>query len=157
MKTIPLTQGFVALVDDEDFARVSAHKWYAVRKGRGVYARHKFTVLGVHVWCFLHTFILPDANRVDHKDGDGLNNQRHNLRAATVLQNNRAFKRKPRGSSSKFRGVYWPSGRKKWTAQIEVNYKRYFLGTFEKEEDAARCYDAAAREYFGDFASPNFP
>src|SRR5258708_6216370 len=114
MKTITLTKGFIALVDDEDYDRVSAFKWmanpmrsknlvrvYAYRKGRRVYEN------GVAVSrpsISMHRFILGcDNPRIDHQDGDGQNNQRCNLRPCTNSQN-LANQKKTRGAS-RWKGV----------------------------------------------------
>lgn len=157
MKTIPLTQGLVGIVDDADFERVSAYKWHAHKADKNFYPRHMFLRSGVRVWERLHTFLMPEAVSVDHIDGNGLNNQRHNLRPATSQQNRWGFRRRTSKSSSKFRGVYWSKKRAKWVSQLTLDYKNLYLGIFENEEDAARAYDAAARRHFGEFASPNFP
>lgn len=155
MKTIPLTQGFVALVDDADYAAVSAFKWYAKRDGPRTYAARdvrdpkKRTLR-------LHKFLLPEATEVDHRDGDGLNNQRHNLRPATRLQNARN-RRKLNPATSKFKGVHWHTQVKKWQARIYHQGKSFSLGLFVDEIEAARAFDTAAKEIRGDFSGRNFP
>lgn len=158
MKTIPLTQGFVALVDDADFEAVSQFSWCAHLIGRGVYVtRGVRNADGKWVTQRLHQFLLPGVSRIDHRDGDGLNNQRENLRPATYKQNIRGFRHKKVGASSKFRGVGLHKRFGKWQAFIGVDYKQIHLGFFADEVDAARAYDSAARKFFGDFASLNFP
>lgn len=99
----------------------------------------------------------PEVGQVDHINGDGLDNQRHNLRAATARQNRQAFKKKVRGASSEFRGVSWNVKSKKWRAGIKINGMSKHLGFFATERDAALAYDTGAREYFKEFAAPNFP
>lgn len=152
-REIPLTKGLVALVDDADHARVSARKWHAAVMQRSAYARNGHE--------FLHRFILsaPAGLEVDHINGDGLDNRRSNLRLATRQQNsaNSAPHPKPRGHS-RFRGVsrYTRPGYSRWMAYITVSGKHIRLGYFTSEEEAARCYDAAARKHFGAFARPNF-
>jgi hypothetical protein len=150
-RTIPLTQGKVALVDAIDFRRVMTHKWHAFRNhDRGWYARTK--IAGRRV--FLHTF-LAGAPLVDHKDGDGLNNTRLNLRPATPKQNAQNRTTKAAGTS-RYRGVYLlrPGV---YRALIGVNGKQKSLGCFRDETTAAKAYDDAAKAEFGEFASLNFP
>jgi AP2 domain len=163
MRTVELTQGYVTLVDDADFDRVSAHKWcanvdrrrgkvYAYRKTHGPH--HKRTSL------YLHRELLGVTNpkvRVDHDDGNGLNNQRYNIRVCSTRQNNMNQKKRSDGMSSKYKGVSWHKRDKKFYAAIKIEGKSKFLGAFESERDAAKSYDAAAREHFGDFAVCNFP
>lgn len=159
MKEILLTQGFVALVDDADFEAVSVFKWHAHRDDSGcVYAaRNVRNPDGSQRTLCLHRFILP-GGRIDHRDGNGLNNQRANLRKATRSQNGQAFRRKSEKKSSVFRGVSWHKSTQKWSSNIRPNKKpQIYLGLFELEKDAALAYDKAAREIFGDFATPNFP
>lgn len=158
MKEIPLTQGFVAIVDDEDYSRVSQFKWYVMKRRRSVHAGRTIRRPdGGETTRYLHKEILSTAARVDHRDGNGLNNRRENLRAATTKQNNQAFQLKRKNTTSKFRGVSLNRRDSRWWAQIQVNGKNRLLGRFTHEEDAARAYDKAAREHFGDFAAPNFP
>lgn len=159
MQTIPLTLGQVAFVDDDDFEAVSRFKWRAIKRKRQFYAGRKipkaFGIASGH-FQFLHQFLMPGVAQIDHRDGNGLNNQRRNLRAATTQQNQRGFRRKAFSTTSRFRGVSWHTRDKKWQAQIGVNGKSLFLGHFDSETDAALAYDVAARRYFKDFASPNF-
>jgi len=144
MKTIPLTRGKVALVDDEDYERLSKFKWFARKSKHGWYASRHVS---------MHQELVT-ARVVDHRDGDGLNNQRSNLRAATREQNARS-RRKRSKLTSRFKGVSWAADRKKWRAQIMANGKSKMLGSFEREAEAAAAYDAAARIYFRDFALTN--
>lgn len=147
MKRIELTQGYIASVSSRDFTRcMSGTKWYAVvarRKDgtlRNVYVRR--SVNGVKQ--SLHRFILGVTDpsiEVDHKDGDGLNCQRRNLRCATRPQNqqNRGANR---NNTSGHKGVTWDKRRGKWVAQIRHNYKHLFLGYFADPEAANRARKA---------------
>lgn len=146
-KCIPLTQGKAALVDDEDFDKLNQYKWCF----DGQYAQRKVGNKTIR----MHRVIL-DSPQVDHIDGDGLNNQRSNLRVCTHTQNqmNRA---KHKIMSSKYKGVSWNKPTEKWRARIETNQGSLYLGLFEVEEEAARAYDEAAKENFGEFARLNFP
>lgn len=157
MKTIPLTQGLVALVDDADYEAVSAFKWFAMKVGRRFYAaRNVCKPDGKWITQSLHRFLMPGVDRVDHINGDSLNNQRYNLRPATHKQNLRGFQQKRLGTTSRFRGVGWNKEMLKWEARIKVDGKKIHLGYFKSETAAALVYDAAARKYFGEFACPNF-
>lgn len=153
MKTISLTRGKVALVDDDVYEWASKFKWLALKTGRRWYAirsERKLTLL-------LHREILesPKGVYTDHINGDGLDNRRENLRICTRQQNAQGFQRKQVGTTSKFRGVSRCRGQK-WQSHIKANGHKHYLGQFKSEEDAARAYDVAAKELFGEFASPNF-
>lgn len=152
MKLIPLTQGKFAKVDDRDYARLSKFKWSATFDGHNWYAR-----TGRCPTIRMHQFILPGSPLLDHKNLDGLDNQRHNLRPATRTQN-KTNQRKYKGCVSAFKGVTWyPYRGGGWRTQITVSKIRIHLGLFRLEETAARAYDAAAKRYFGEYAALNFP
>lgn len=157
MKTVAITKGREVFVSDEDFSVVSGSKWFFRKIGRCEYAARwvRNGATGTRHRQYLHRFLVPGHEQVDHIDGNGLNNVRENLRGVTQHENPMAFKRKRNGASSSFRGVHrLPSG--KWSSAIRFCGKTYRLGTFEQEGAAARAYDSAARRYFGEFASPNF-
>lgn len=156
MKEIPLTQGKVALVDDEDYAAMSHHRWYvacgyAAARTRGPHSQRR----GLR----MHRMILdiPDGLQADHIDGNRLNNQRHNLRVCTCAQNQYNRKKPITGTTSQYKGVHWVADRRRWRASIKVDNQFHHIGHFVNEEAAAHAYDAAAREYFGEFARLNFP
>lgn len=155
MKRIPLTKGYFALVDDDDFIALRGFKWYAVvpPKGHTVYAaRTVYLGGGRNTSVYMHCSILG-VTGVDHKDSNGLNNQRYNLRPASQSQN-LANQRKTRGVS-RFKGVVWVKARNRWQAQISVQGKRKFLGRFDCETDAAIAYNDAASKAFGEYARLN--
>lgn len=103
---------------------------------------------------YLHRVIVPTELTVDHRNGDGLDNRRENLRPATDKQQMRNRPKIP-GSTSRYKGVFRaPTGR--WTAQIKYDHKSRHIGMFATEEAAARAYDEAARRAFGEFARTNF-
>jgi hypothetical protein len=153
---IPLTKGYVALVDDEDAAAVLASgKWTAVVSGQSVYAHRRPRVDGRSRTIYLHRF-LTGWPMVDHIDGDGLNNRRANLRPANKQQNS-ANRGPYRNNTSGYKGVSWQPDRCLYVAQICVSYRLINLGRYADPADAARAYDAAAREHFGEYARLNFP
>lgn len=155
MKKIKLTQGLFAIVDDEDFDRLNAFKWYASRSGRGrkFYARRK-TARPNSKTISMHREILGLTDpriKGDHKNNDSLDYRRENLRPTTNAQNvsNRGGANK--NSKSGIRGVFWHQASKKWSATIKVNGKAISLGTFLNAIEAAAAYADANRKYFGDF------
>jgi len=156
LKEIQLTQGFVALVDDEDYDRVSEHKWRILRGRRTIYAMTTMKVDGKYTNVYMHRFVLELTDpeiQGDHADLDGLNNQRHNLRKCTQSQN-AANSESRTGSSSQYKGV--SVFRDKWAADIRINNKTIHLGIFSTEHGAAMAYDRKAIELFGEFARTNF-
>lgn len=150
MKRIPLTQGKFAIVDDRDFKSLSAFKWYA-RK-----AKHTFYAVrnthrkegGTRRTVYLHRDLLdlPVGIFTDHKDGNGLDNRRNNLRPATRKLNRQGFRHKPLGAVTRFRGVTWHTQLLKWQARIMIGSQRVSLGCFKHEVEAARAYDKKAIE-----------
>lgn len=161
-RVIELTRGYVAVVDDEDYEELSRHKWGAHIDKNNVYARRlqRKTEYGNSKPkpVYMHRQILGVADRridVDHRDHDGLNNRRQNLRLGSRSQNN--GNRLKSGGTSVFKGVCWDPENGKWRAQIHLGGKKRCLGRFVDEEVAAKAYDSAAREQFGEFARLNFP
>lgn len=155
-KAIALTRGYSAVVDDADYARVSQYRWHVRIDKHGIYAgRNRRQPNGTYATQRLHTF-LTGWPRVDHIDGDGLNNQRSNLRPATAAENNRNA-RKHAAAYSQYKGVSWCKREGRWFAQIQYERRHRHLGYHPTEVEAALAYDAAARELFGPFARINFP
>jgi len=159
MKEIKLTQGKVALVDDEDFEKLNQFKWYTRKCGNVFYAaRMSETNLGYRIILPMHRVVMntPKDMKTDHIDHNGLNNQKSNLRICTNIQN--VYNKRPQiNSSSKYRGVSFikSSSKKKWRAAIKHNGKDYHLGCFEYEIDAAKAYNIAANKFWGEFAYMN--
>lgn len=155
MRTVPLTQGLTALVDDEDYDRLIRLRWYPQRAKQGTcYAKGYDTV--ARTFHYMHRLVMNagPGQYVDHRNHDGLDNRRSNLRVCTNQQNC-ANQRKRRGSSQ-YKGVSWSKKFNVWVAMLHADYGGKFLGHFKDEEDAARAYDAAARARYGEFARTNF-
>jgi len=149
MKEIPLTQGKVALVDDADYEWLMQFNWYATQPWSVWYAARK-PRSGI---VYMHR-VLCGGIKTDHRDGDGLNNQRYNLRVATTTQNNGNQGLIQRNHSG-FKGVSWDKQKNKWYACIVKHNKTVNLGRFSDPRDAATAYDSAAIDYFGEFAKTN--
>lgn len=158
MKEILLTQGKIAIVDDEEYFRLSIFKWFAHKQTKAAtyYAERNITISpGKRKLLAMHTFIItpPPGYQVDHKDGDGLNNQKSNLRLCFCSQNQANSKMRI-DCSSGVKGVHYDHRKRRWIARIQVNKNRINLGTFLNIEEAAEMYEKAARQYFGQFARP---
>ena len=145
MKEIPLTQGKVALVDDEDYEWVSQFKWctnkigntfYALRNANRIEDVRRKTIL-------MHRIVMKDILKenfvVDHIDHNGLNNQKSNLRVVTHREN-MMNRRDKNLHSSIYSGVSWYKNNKKYGSHMHLNKKKKFLGLFEDEIQAAIVY-----------------
>lgn len=134
-----------AFLDDEDLHLLEGQAWSRIGDG----------YVGTPNGVYLHRLIMPNSLEVDHRNGNGLDNRRENLRPATHKQN-LANQRPQIGRSSRFKGVCWRSGRSKWQAYIKLaGEKQRHLGYFDDEVEAAKAYNSAAVEAWGEFARPN--
>jgi len=151
---VELSQGKTAIVSDQDYDRVSRYTWHTFRIHRTWYVATN-GINGKRT--YLHRFIMqanPGAE-VDHINGNGLDNRRCNLRLCTHAQNLANQRHQQRKTSSPHKGVTWCKKGRVWLAQIKANQKHYNLGSYDSEEDAARAYNRAANEYFGEYARLN--
>jgi len=169
MRKIPLRKvdGTVrahAIVDDEDYERVNKLKWSCGTNGyasNGVYIRGSGRKNQKMKCTTMHRFILrpKKGEYVDHINGDKLDNRKINLRICTQSQNccNCKITTSVMGkeTSSGFKGVCFDKGRGLWESYIWKNRKKYHLGRFEHEEDAADQYNIAAQIFFGEFSYLN--
>ena len=155
MKHIKLTQGKVAIVDDVDFERLNAFKWYALKDYNTFYAMRGSRINGRYARRRMHRDILntPVGLETDHINRNGLDNRRENLRICNGAENRRnTIKRKD--NTSGFKGVAWDRANSKWQARIKVNSRQLFLGRFTTKELACKAYVDACNYYHGEFASP---
>ncbi len=148
---IPLTQGFSAIIDADDFRKIVGFTWRAKRNGRTTYAISD--TWGKRV--YMHRLVLGTDECVDHIDNNGLNNRRSNLRVLSNTDNIRR-KRPNLNGTSKYKGVSWYYRTKKWQVNIKVSGKSIAVGHFMNEIDAAKAYDLAAKFYFDEHAYQNF-
>ena len=156
MQFLPIThkgETIFTLVDDADFERFRQFKWW-LSAARYVHGRYTGTWKDNYV--YLHKLILkaPAGLVIDHKNGIKLDNRRSNLRICTQAQNciNSSVRS---NSQSGYKGVA-RCGKNTWSAQIAYDGKPVWLGTYPNIEGAARAYDKAALELYGDFARTNF-
>lgn len=161
---LPVGHGKFTQVDSDCGPEVLQHGWslgsptstgqrYAVRKSRKCEGLSQS-----HVRLSAVVAGSKSPQMVDHINGDALDNRRQNLRLCVSAQNQRNRQKTPLPTSSRYKGVSRTKReRGKWAAHIEKGGKKTHLGVFGDETDAARAYDAAAREFFGEFARCNFP
>lgn len=139
-------------------------KWSACHKGTNSYAvrnepradGRKRQIYMHHVIWSLAGRVIPRGLQIDHINRDGLDNRLTNLRLATI-QEQRRNRRKRQGCTSQYKGVCWCSQKEMWRATIKDGNNQRHLGFFPKDQEkqAAKAYDEAAKELFGEFAAPN--
>lgn len=153
MKCIFLSQNKFSFVDDEDYIWLNQWKWCATANNHGIY--YAVRCIGNNKFVRMHRLIMQATERqeIDHRNGNGLDNQKDNLRFCTHSQN--MFNMKPRSGTSSYKGVYWDKTNKKWRVQITVGGKARTFGRHTNEIDAARIYNGMAKKYFGEFARLN--
>ncbi len=151
VKEISLTQGQVALVDDEDYNYLNQWKWEArhSRSKSNYYAARKKYLGKINgkyrfVTVRMHRLLMnaPKNKQVDHINHNTLDNRKCNLRIVSPRQNmqNREVK-----SASRYPGVYWERSHNRWRARIVIDGKPKHLGYFKDECEAAKAYERACR------------
>ena len=150
--------GLFAICEWGDFDLVKGYKWNLSSKIKSgcnyaqAWDSHKTSE---RRQIRMHSLIMqtPVGMYVDHINGDGLDNRRSNLRVVTHQQN--TFNQSQHGGTSGFKGVCFDSETGLWRAYIQANKKRLSLGRHGTEIEAAKAYDTAAKEYFGEYAKLN--
>lgn len=153
---IPLRPAGFAIINPEDYPLIAPYNWRMARiKKKHLYAIATTKKNGKTVTVLMHRVILGLTNgeEGDHKNYNGLDNRRSNIRPATTSQNQQYQRPKPNGTS-KYKGVC--KFKDNWRAQIRINGKRKWLGDYRTQIEAALAYDKAAIKHFGEFAQPNF-
>jgi len=159
-KLIKLSKGKVAIIDKRDLDKVKRFSWYAAIGNRGKYYARAYIrkEVGKYSSIYMHRLLVGvktgDKVQVDHRNSNTLDNRRCNLRRASNAQNS-MNRKKQAGFTSRFKGVAWEKECCCWRAQIMVNKKAIYLGRFNSEADAARCYNKKAKEIFGEYALLN--
>lgn len=145
---IHLTKGYMAIVDADCVHLVSSYSWHVKITQTGVYAMS--TINGQTT--YMHQLILPLTGRalVDHKDRNGLNNRKLNLREATHSQN-QMNRKQSAVFTSKHKGVYWSKRDKKWAVRIQIDKARHFVGLFENEDEAVSAYKEVSEKLHSGF------
>lgn len=162
MREVPLCHNHAVFVDDDDYKEVLKYSWYILKSPTGDSVVRSVKTMNGMTLQRLSQFVLGVApgeamgRQIDHKNGNIFDNRKENLRFCNHSQNQMNSK-KHVGTSSKYKGVHYFKRARRWQAYIMKDYKRKHLGYFSDETVAAKAYDNAAKELFGDFARLNFP
>jgi hypothetical protein len=159
MREIQLTQGYVALIDDEDYDMVNFFSWHVMKRKTNIYVGTQACVLNKkNIMITLHWLLIrnvPKGYEIDHIDGNALNNQKSNLRVVTHTQNMKNARKSSGCVTSKYKGVFKPNGVNSYKVLITVDKKVIYLGYYKDELEAAKVYNEAALKYFGEYAKIN--
>ena len=158
-RRIPLTQGKHAIVDPDDYERLSRYNWYVRKTPQTFYAKRSTLTRKTITPIYMHRCVIkvPAGMVADHINHNGLDNRKAKLRPVTRAQNNRHKKKINTKCRSMYKGIYYDRRDGVWYARITCNGKAIYLGSFKDEIEAAKAYDRAAKKYHGEFAGLNFP
>jgi hypothetical protein len=153
----PLTLGYYAYIDIDDLAKVRMYKWRVQRNNSN---KHKYATTlidGKNVLMHRYLLGLSCSKHVDHKNNNGLDNRKANIRVCTRAQNQQN-KGKGKNNTSGYCGVWMEQGNrlKPWRAMIRANGRKYLLGYHQTAQEAALAYDRAAIKLHGEYAKLNF-
>lgn len=151
-KLIQLTQGKVAIVDDEDFENLNKFRWYFCKR----YAVRDVRVDGKKETIYMHRLVTnaPDHLEVDHINSDGIDNRKENLRLCTHAENSRN-RGIAKNNTSKYKGVWFSKRYNRFFAETRLNGKKVYVGSFKTAEEASEAYKTKVLEIHGDFANIN--
>lgn len=157
---VKLSRGYFAKVEKEDYELICNIKWHLIKtkKANAVYAYHKFGKknISMHRFIYEHHFgPIPSGMIIDHKDGDGLNNVKSNLRVCTYSENCANVGKKRKNPTSKYKGVFFEKSCNRWRAKIKKQHKDIHIGVYKTEIEAASAYNSVAKEIYGEFAFLN--
>lgn len=154
MKEILLTQDKVTIVDGEDFEKLNQFKWCAFFNGKNWYGQRGIWINGKQKTILMHREIMnvPKGIQIDHRNWNGLDNRKENLRLCTNQQNQFNVKQSHKNNKLGIKGICWSKRDKRFRATITVNNKTIHLGYFNVLGDADSAYRKAEEKYFGEFA-----
>lgn len=158
MRKLQLSRGYNALVDDDVYEKFQFVNWHVqiTKFGKPYATSNKLGLLHRAIFIYIDGIDIEGVE-IDHKNRNGLDNRRENLRFATKAENARNNSRRPNSTSSVYTGVSWRKHAKRWSAKIAYAGKSIHLGYYDTEEEAGMAYDRAALYYYGDTEFLNFP
>lgn len=157
MRLVELTQGKFAKVDDEDYEWIIKRSWSLLKNGYARAGTHKYVDgkrTAIHMYMHREIMKAPAGKQVDHINGDRLDNRKENLRIVESKQNNYNAGIS-KNNKAGYKGVAWDKAHKRWGAWIKINYKSKFLGYHATPLEAAKAYNQAASEEWGEYARVN--